>query len=281
MQETCAEMRNILKETTMVSIIMGVYNIKNKDQFRQALESVRNQSYSSWELIVCDDGSTNDTRKQLQQFAKKDSRIRVIGYDTNQGLAHALNVCIQCAKGKYIARMDADDICLPERIQRQVDFLEKHKDIHFVGTAAELIDDTGVWGQRVMPEKPEKKTFLFRSPFIHPTVMFCSEILQAVGGYRVAKETRRAEDYDLFMRLYAFGYQGYNLSERLYQFREDGEALGRKKYRYRIDEMRVRWRGFQKLGLLPGGILYVIKPLIVGLIPYRVLVWMRNDKAKR
>ena len=270
-----------MKEAVTVSIIMGVYNIKNKDQFRQAVESIQNQSYTLWELIVCNDGSTNDTGKQLQQFAEKDFRIRVVGYDTNKGLAHALNTCIQSAKGRYIARMDADDISLPERIQRQVEFLEQHRDIHFVGTAAELIDDNGVWGERIMPEKPERKTFLFRSPFIHPTVMFRREILHAAEGYRVAKETRRAEDYDLFMRLYALGYQGYNLSERLYQFREDGEALGRKKYRYRIDEMRVRWQGFKKLGLLPGGFLYVIKPLIVGLIPYKVLVWMRNDRMKR
>ena len=270
-----------MREAVTVSIIMGVYNIKNKDQFCQAVESIQNQSYSSCELILCDYGSTNDTREQLQQFAEKDSRIRVVGYDTNKGLAHALNTCIQCARGTYIARMDADDISLPERIQRQVEFLEQHKDIHFVSTAIELIDDNGVWGERVMPEKPEKKTFLFRSPFIHAAVVFRREILNAAGGYRVAKETRRAEDYDLFMRLYALGYRGYKMPERLYQVREDGEALGRKKYRYRIDEMRVRWQGFKKLGLLPVGFLYVIKPLIVGLIPYKVLVWMRNDKMKR
>ncbi|MBO5072633.1 MAG: glycosyltransferase family 2 protein, partial [Eubacterium sp.] len=80
--------------------------------------------------------------------------------------------------------------------------------------------------------------------------------------------------------LYEKGYQGYNLQEELYDFREDKNARKRKKYRYRIDEAKVRWKGFRLLGLMPKGVIYVLKPLIVGLIPYPVLVWLRGEKDR-
>ena len=119
---------------------------------------------------------------------------------------------------------------------------------------------------------------LFRSPNVHPTIMIRTEILKEIKGYRVVKETRRAEDYDLFMRLYASGYKGYNIQKELFKYREDHISLRKRKYRYRIDEAKVRIYGFKKLGLFPKAVPYVIKPLIVGLLPYRLLVWLRREK---
>jgi glycosyltransferase EpsE len=104
--------------------------------------------------------------------------------------------------------------------------------------------------------------------------------LDKAGGYTVSKATRRTEDYELFMRIQLFA-RGENLSEPLYHFLEDQRALKRRKYRYRIDEAKVRYRGFKSLGLLPKGIFYVIKPLIVGLIPSFILKRLRKERRKR
>lgn len=107
------------------------------------------------------------------------------------------------------------------------------------------------------------------------------DILDKVNNYRVEKITRRAEDYDLFMRIYANGYKGYNMQEFLYQFREDHDAYKRRAYKYRIDDVQIRYRGFKMLGLMPVGLLYVIKPLIVGLIPQVILSKMRRYRKEK
>ena len=100
------------------------------------------------------------------------------------------------------------------------------------------------------------------------TVMIKKECLLNVGGYSASRECRRAEDYDLFMRLYASGYQGYNLPDILYQYYVNVDLMRKKRrYRYRVDEAIVRWNNFKRLELIPKGLPYVLKPLIVGLMP--------------
>lgn len=264
-----------------VSIIMGIYNITDLQILQKAIVSIRKQTFTDWEWIICDDGSTDNTYQMLQSLVKEDERIRLIKNRKNLGLAASLNHCLKYAKGKYIARMDADDISDVHRFSKQIDFLEQHSGYDFVGTAAWLFNEKGIWGGRRMPQRPDKTDLLWGPPFIHATIMMRKKTLVQIGGYRVAKETRRTEDYDLFMRLYAEGYSGYNLSENLYYIREDKKAIKRKKYRYRLDEAKVRVKGFCQLGLMPKGMVYIIKPLVVGLIPYPILVWLRKDKRKR
>lgn len=270
-----------MAQKVSVSVILGIYNTSDPQILQRSIDSIREQTYTEWECIICDDGSADDTYKLLLSLTDQDKRFRIIRNKENLGLAAALNHCLKYARGRYIARMDADDGCVPNRLEKQVQFLDDNADYQIVGTSAGLFDEHGLWGHRKMPEMPGKKDFLWGSPFIHPSIMIRREALLAVHGYRVAKETRRTEDYDLFMRLYEKGYQGYNLQEELYEFREDKKAQKRKKYCYRIDEVKVRWKGFHLLGLMPRGLLYVLKPLIVGLIPYPVLVWLRGDAQKR
>lgn len=107
------------------------------------------------------------------------------------------------------------------------------------------------------------------------------EILDKVNNYKVEEITCRAEDYDLFMRIYANGYKGYNMQEFLYQFREDNDAFKRRAYKYRWDEIQVRYRGFKALGLIPSSFLYVIKPLIIGLIPQVILAKLRKMRKEK
>lgn len=255
-----------------VSIIMGVYNCKNFTLLRKSVESVLQQTYTDYEFIICNDGSTNGTLEELNKIAQVDSRIKIISYERNCGLNHALNKCISVSQGKYIARQDDDDISKSERLRRQVLFLEENSDFSFVGTCADVFDDEGVWGGYTVPEKPQKEDFLWNSPFMHPTILMRKVDLLSVGGYREAKETRRCEDYDLFMNLYANGYKGYNIQEKLYYYRiVRNEKSKHRPMKYRVDEMIVRFRGFKNMRILKKSMPYVFKPVAVGLIPQCIL----------
>lgn len=265
-----------------VSVIMGIYKMMNKESIvKLAIDSILNQTYKDFEFIICDDGSNDGTYEMVQNLIKNDKRVILIRNKENKGLAYSLNHCLSIAKGKYIARMDADDISMSNRFEKQVKFLDEHLEYAVVGCNMLYINENGIWGNRVLAEKPTKKSFLFTSPFAHPTVIMRKEILDLLNGYKVEKITRRLEDYDLFMRLYANGYKGYNMQEFLYQFREDNDAFKRRAYKYRWDEIQVRYRGFKALDLMPSGFLYVIKPLIIGLIPQVILAKLRKMRKEK
>ena len=204
----------------IVSVVMGAYNIHSLPVFDQAVGSILSQSLSEFEFIICDDGSTDATWDRLTAFARQDSRIRLLQNKGNQGLAATLNRCVGFARGEFIARQDADDISAPYRLEKQVSFLRQHPGIGFVGANCDLFDENGVWRKRCFPEYPEAKDFLFTLPFIHGSLLFRREILLH-NPYRVSKETRRTEDYELLMRLYARRIRGANLQEALYLFQED------------------------------------------------------------
>ena len=173
--------------------------------------------------------------------------------------------------------MDADDISLPERLQRQYDFLEDHEEYGFVGCNAQLLRESGARGLRLMPEKPKAENFLAFSPYIHPSVMFRREVFKKYGLYSEAKSNLRCEDYELFMRFFLKGCIGYNIQEPLFQYREDENAFKKRKYKYRVDEFRLRCTYFRKLGLFNVRSAYwVMKPLIAGLVPGKMLYELKK-----
>lgn len=262
--------------TPRISVIMGAYNIADLVIFPQAIQSIRLQSLGDLELIICDDGSTDRTWEILKMIAKQDNRIRLLRSGRNEGLAAALNRCIAAARGRYIARQDADDISDLSRLEKQSRFLDAHMEIQFVGSDTELFDQNGVWRLRRFPVCPHPEDFLFTMPFVHGALMFRREALLRAGGYRVARETRRTEDYDLLMRMYADGMRGANISEPLYRFQEGRDTEKRRKYRYRMDEAAVRWKGFVAMDLMPQAIPYVFKPLAIGLLPAGILRRMKK-----
>lgn len=259
------------RDMATISVIMGIYNCRDFKMLEKSIESIRNQSFTDWEFIICNDGSSDNTLSELEKYPKKDSRIKVISYEQNMGLAYALNECIKYATGKYIARQDDDDISLKNRFEKQVEFLENNPKYSFVGTTARVFDSNGIWGRLSVEEKPGKKSFYWNSPFIHPTTLFRREAIEEVGGYKVTKITRRCEDYDMFMSLYSMGHIGYNIQEVLYhyQFINGNEGNGKDHpFKYRIDEMRIRWTGFKKMNVLSiFSLPYVVKPIIISLIP--------------
>lgn len=262
-----------------ISVCMGVFNIAALPEFPRAIASILQQDLTNFECLICDDGSTDSTWEILQSIAVKDRRIRLLKNHSNLGLAATLNHCIKYAKAPIIVRHDADDYSAPNRFRKQYDFLNNCTEIDFVGTDVALYDSGGVYGKRHFPIYPKPKDFLFTVPFLHGSLMFRREALDKVHGYRVAKETRRTEDYDMLMRMYAIGLQGANISEPLYYFLEDQETQKRRKYRYRVDEAKIRYSGFIDMGLMPLAIPYVIKPLVVGLLPQCLLKKLKRMRS--
>lgn len=264
-----------------ISVIMGEYNCNNYNQLEKSVLSIINQTYTDWEFIICDDGSNNTTREYLSRIQSLDNRIKVIGYKENKGLAYALNECIKNANGEFIARQDDDDISEPCRFEKQIRFLDCNKDFDIVGSTAIKFDDTGDLGILSVPENPEPRDFLWNSPFIHPTVLIRKSALEKVFGYRVSNETMRGQDYDLFMRMYGNKMKGHNIQEPLYHYRMVQGGYKKRPLKIRIGEMKVRAKGFKMMGILLPNLIFVIKPLILGLLPLNILNKLRNAKENR
>lgn len=261
----------------IISVIMAVYNQRNKDILTAAIDSVLAQTFRNFEFIIYNDGSDAEMTDYLKACAIKDERIVYIENPVNHGLAYSLNSCIDVAKGKYLARMDDDDICMPERLMVQYHYMETHPETSYVGCNTKLIDDRGEWGIRKMPEYPRKEDFLKFSPFIHPTVMIRRNIFDETDAYKASKETWRCEDYELFMRLCKLGHKGYNIQQELFYYRECRESYKKRKMKYRIDEMRLRYRNFKELGMLfPIGWCYVLRPIVAGIVPSRLILGVKR-----
>lgn len=260
-----------------VSVVVAAYNVAHC--VRESIRSLQLQAQSPFEILICEDCSTDNTRQILQELAREDPRIRLICNEQNSGQAVGRNKCFALARGEYIAIHDADDYSEPDRLLKEAAFLKNNPEYAFVASLVSTIDDLGSITERpyIVQGEVEKNDFLWGQPFIHPTTMFRKSALTLIGGYLVNKETRyRNEDYDLFMRLYAVGCKGYVLSERLYVYFEGQAAFKRRKYRYRLAEAKVRFRNFKRLGLMPRGLIYTFKPLIVGLFPQAALHGLRR-----
>lgn len=254
-----------------ISVIMSVYNTREQI-LRDALDSVRNQTFQDFELLICDDGSTDNTWEVLKKLTAGDFRIRLFRSCRNRGAGFARNICIRAAKGRYIAVMDADDIAAPNRLEQEYAYLQKYPQTPFVGCRGEFfirhIGDDGecYWFCR----KPKAEDFLFSLPFVHASLMFQTKVILQIGGYDCSRRAVRVEDYDLLLRLYAKGYFGENLADILYYIRRDEQQYKRRKYRYRFHEAYMKYRHFKNLKLMPRGFLYAAKPLLAGLLPVRI-----------
>lgn len=255
-----------------ISVIMGVYNQLNREVLLQAVNSILNQTVKDIEFIIYDDGSCEQAAMILREVAATDDRIILIGQEENHGLAFSLNACIGKARGKYIARMDADDISYPDRLQKQKDFLENNPEYAWCGCCIDLFDENGIWGKREYPLMPTQDDYLKYSPYAHPTVMYRAEIFDTNQGYLESKETLRCEDYEIFMRFRKAGLKGANLGEILFGYREDSDSFRRRSIKHRWNEAKCRYRNFKSLGILfPKGWIYVLRPVIACMIPYTVL----------
>jgi len=202
----------------LVSVVMPVFN--GERYLRESIESVLNQSWSDFEFIIINDGSTDNTATILSSY--DDPRLVILENDGNQGIVKALNKGLHRARGKYVARQDADDTVLPNRLERQVRFLDTHPDITAVGSAYYEIDVAGKRLRRVsLPTNDLEIRWhsLFLSPFVHSAVMFRRQPIIEMGGYSSSPSVMHVEDYDLWRKLLWAGHRMTNLSRALVQWR--------------------------------------------------------------
>ncbi|MFO7611574.1 MAG: glycosyltransferase, partial [Clostridia bacterium] len=203
-----------------VTVIMGVYNCG--DTLAEALESLMSQSYRDFTTVICDDGSTDNTYGIASRYCERHpGRFILLRNGRNLGLNHTLNECLRIAGGEYIARMDGDDVSLPERFEKQVGFLDANPEYAIVSTPMIYFDSDGEWGVGNPSTVPAAKDFPRGTPFAHAASMVRKEAMDAVGGYTVDNKLLRVEDYHLWIKLYQKGYSGYNLPEPLYKARDD------------------------------------------------------------
>lgn len=263
-----------------VSVAAGIYNCAAT--LGEAIRSIQAQTYTDWELILCDDGSTDDTVAVAESYAAQDTRIRVVRNPRNLGLNHSLNHCLREARGEFYARMDGDDTCEPDRLAKLVEALDTHPEMAMVSSWMTCFDADGTWGLIRTKANPVDRDFLRGTPFVHAACMMRTNALRALNGYGTEPWLRRAEDLDLWFRLYAGGSKGFSIQEPLYHMRDDRAARRRRTFGSRLDEARVLWRGFSMLKLPLYLRFWALRPILVGLVPSVIyeIIRRRRHQAK-
>ena len=206
---------------TAISVIMPVYNAEKF--LYESIESILNQGFKDFEFIIIDDCSTDSSNEIIKTFANQDERIKLYVNEKNIGLTKSLNSALTRSRGKYIARMDADDISLRERFQFQFDFLEENQEVFLVGGWAVEVNPVGKQGEKMTPEtnlgKLQKKLNK-ENNIIHPTIFFRN---QKNLFYR--EKFYYAQDYDFYLNLLSSGKKLINLSKILLKYRVYDESI--------------------------------------------------------
>jgi len=224
-------------EQPRVSVLLPVYNAER--YLAGTLDSLLRQSFEDFELIAVNDGSTDTSEAILRGYAERDARVRLVSRP-NTGLVVALNEMLDIARGELCARMDADDIALPHRLERQIAFMDARPDVVCLGGAIELIDEQGAPLHSPAPvcgdEAVQREALRGRTPICHPAAMFRTEAVRAVGGYH--DDAYPAEDLDLWLRLGEVGKLD-NLPETILRYRLHEASISVRKRERQIAKMRL------------------------------------------
>lgn len=221
--------------TPLISIILPTYN--GVKWVKRAIHSVLEQSFSEFELIIIDDGSTDTTNEIIENFTRQDSRIQHIKNERNLGIQKTRNISLGYAKAEYIAEIDQDDVWLDKnKLKKQFQFLKENKEYVLVGTGVVIIDSDGKEIVRyLMPQKDAeiRNKILRMNCFVHSSVMYRKRVVEAVGGYTIEK---MSEDHDLWLRLgrlgkftnlqeysvqYCFSTKGYNSQDKFIRLKQN------------------------------------------------------------
>ncbi|MED4300185.1 glycosyltransferase family 2 protein [Geobacillus stearothermophilus] len=227
----------------LVSIVTPVYNAEK--YLKYTIESVINQDYDNWELIIIDDCSKDNSRLIAERYMKKDKRIKLISLEKNRGVAYARNIGIKAAKGRYIAFLDSDDLWYPNKLSKQLDFMKKN-DYYFTFSSYELINDEGIRLNKVIkaPNIVDYKRLLKGNPIGCLTVMIDKKRIEDIEMPEI-----RHEDYATWLNITKNGNIAYGLNEILALYRKSRNSLSSNKIKAIIWTWNI-YRKNQKLGLL-------------------------------
>jgi glycosyltransferase involved in cell wall biosynthesis len=236
-------------ELPAISAVMSAYNAGK--YLRESIDSILAQTFGDWEFIVIDDGSTDDTLSILRQYESRDKRFRIISRP-NTGLTRALNEGVAAAGGEFIARMDADDISLPQRFEKQISYLRSHPDCVLLGAQIELIDPLGLKialdSRKLNHDEIDAELLAGKGgAVVHPVCMLRIDALRKLRAYR--EQYNNSEDLDLFLRLAEVGRIA-NLPDVLLKYRRHPESVSHQKYenQWRLKKQIVA-EAYQRRGL--------------------------------
>lgn len=261
--------------TPRVSVLIPLWR-PNLRYLSAAIESVRAQTVQEWELVVVED-APHFAEHLLTSFA--DPRLRYIRRESRSSLAGALNEGLAACRASFVARLDGDDIAVPERLERQLTFLDAHETVALVGSSLTIIDhDDRVVGHRFMPTDPERVAAAMRryNAIAHPSVMFRREVVLQQGGYA---ENVAHEDYDLWCRLLRSGHALANCREELVLYRFHEEALKFDAVHRAIQETIAIKRRYFRGEFTPGDQLRIAGERALLLLPPRLVLWLFRTLA--
>lgn len=239
----------------LITVVMAAYN--EEDRISEAIDSIINQTYRGWGLIIINDSSSDNTQEIIDSYVRKDSRIISIKNPRNMGLAYSLNRAISISDSTFIARMDADDISLPNRLQVQLDYMLENPDIDVLGTAA-FVKNSNT-DEKFLVTKPELHRQIVLSikkinPFFHSSVLINMDFLKQLNGYD--ENFKRAQDYDLWLRG-VDRHQYHNLAEPLLIYVERTQSMKSILYGFKVRMVNaVRRKCFFSGGLIAISVLF-------------------------
>jgi hypothetical protein len=257
---------------------MGIYNCA--PTLADALDSLLTQTYQGFKVIMCDDGSMDNTVAVAQTYVDRyPGKFILIRNKSNLKLAATLNRCLEYVDTEYVARMDGDDISLSERFEKEMAFLDSHADFALVSCPMIHFDENGEFKRGTAIELPTKESFRKSTPFCHAPCMVRASVYKEVGGYTVEQKTERMEDYYLWYKVYKAGYQGYNLQEHLYMMRDDRNAKARRaSLKNRLIGCRTDIEIAKGLGLKMPYVLPILRlfKIFTPLLPYKLYNYLRR-----
>ncbi len=248
-----------------ISVLMGIYNCA--PTLQEALDSLYVQTYQGFKIILCDDGSKDDTLKIAEENAKKHENVIVIKNENNMGLNYTLNHCLEYADTEFCARMDGDDTCHPTRFEKEIKFLDEHPEYAIVSTTMHHFDEMGIFRTGMASGEPKPSDYPKGVPFNHAPCMIRTSAYKTVGGYSVSGKLLRQEDYHLWLKMYEKGFRGYMLNEPLYNMRDDRNAYARRNWISRRNEAYVKYLACKMLNLPFWYYMYCLKPIILYIMP--------------
>lgn len=256
------------------SVLLPVYAGDDPIFLSEALKSVAQQTMAPGEVVLVNDGPLTDAQERTIQTLESRLLIRRCGHESNQGLAAALNLGLSHCRFDYVARMDADDVCAPERLEEQLKFMQSNPKVDIAGSFVMEIDRNGTSGAtRRMPlDHDELLSSLWTCPLLHPTVMFRKQLIHSVGGYDTS--LRRRQDYELWFRCARNGATFANIPQVLLYYRFDSNALKKQPPRLALQQGKIGYRGATALGLAYWKRLACFAPFVRSLLPGRFEHWV-------
>lgn len=250
----------------VVSVVVPAFN-ESAYVLSQSLGSVASQTFGEFECLVIDESTDPASARACQEICEQDKRFRFVHPEKRIGLGASLNLGITLAKGDLIARFDSDDVCMPDRLERQVAFMAAHPDVAVLGGGLEIISEDGktlAFRDYPTDHASIERRFQMMTPIAHPTVMMRKHIIEEFGGYD--SNFRFAEDLDLWLRLLNRGVRFANLQEVLVRYRQQNTRRDPKHWRFNL---RARTRNFS-MRQLPRRVLGIGAMAVWGSLPAAV-----------